>query len=228
MNGGDLYDNLEQYKNKYGKPFPEDLVQILMKEILKGVKFLHSNGIVHRDLRLKNIVLQYNNDFDLNKQNIYKANAKIIDFNYSQISNNYKPYHLNIDVQNIELLYNDINVNYVEKIDILSLGILCYQMLFGKPLFGYMTNEKIYNNINNLLNNFQIPKTIFNKATSFLCCMIQKEGNKRWSAEQLLKSVFITSVYQNFTKNKQNIKKKTIVHSKSNIDIFQKTNKINQ
>ena len=41
-------------------------MQILMKEILKGVKFLHSNGIVHRDLRLKNIVLQYNNDFDLN------------------------------------------------------------------------------------------------------------------------------------------------------------------
>ena len=202
-----------------------------MKEILKGVKFLHSNGIVHRDLRLKNIVLQYNNDFDLNKQNIYKANAKIIDFNYSQISNtliqdNYKPYHLNIDVQNIELLYNDINVNYVEKIDILSLGILCYQMLFGKPLFGYMTNEKIYNNINNLLNNFQILKTISNKATSFLFCMIQKEGNKRWSAEQLLKSVFIKSVYQNFTKNKQNIKKKTIIHSKSNIDIFQKTNKI--
>ena len=223
-NGGNLYDNLEQYKNKYGKPFPEDLVQILMKKILNGVKFLHSNGIIHRDLRLKNIVLQYNNDFDLNNKNIYKANVKIIDFNYSQMPNNYKTYHLNLDVQNIEPLSNDINVYYDEKIDILSLGILCYQMLFGKPLFGYMTNEQIYININNLLNNVQIPKTISNQAKSFLYCMIQKEGNKRWSAKQLLKSEFITGVYQNFTKNQQNIKKKTMVHSKTNIGIFQKTN----
>ena len=54
--------------------------------------------------------------------------------------------------------------------------------------------------------------------------MIQKEGNKRWSAKQLLKSEFITGVYQNFTKNQQNIKKKTMVHNKTNIGIFQKIN----
>ena len=198
-NGGNLYENLQKYKNKYGKPFPEDLVQILMKKILKGVKFLHDNGIIHRDLRLKNILLKYDNDFDLNNNNIYKANVKIIDFNFSQIPNDFeRKFIVNKEVNNIQI--NGTYKNYDKKVDILSLGILCYEMLFGKALFGNMTNEQIYLNINNLLANFRLPKTITVQARTFLYCMIQKDGNNRWNAWQLLKNEFITGNCHNFTK----------------------------
>ena len=198
-NGGNLYENLQKYKNKYGKPFPEDLVQKLMKKILKGVKFLHDNGIIHRDLRLKNILLKYDNDFDLNNNNIYKANVKIIDFNFSQIPNDFeRKFKVNKEVNNTQI--NGTYQNYDKKVDILSLGILCYEMLFGKALFGKMTNEQIYLNINSLLANFRIPKTITVQARTFLYCMIQKDGNNRWNAEQLLMNEFITGNCHNFAK----------------------------
>ena len=37
-NGGSLHDSLYKYINKYGKPFPEDLVKDLMKRVITGIK----------------------------------------------------------------------------------------------------------------------------------------------------------------------------------------------
>ena len=57
-NGGTIKDNLDKYIKKTGRPFPEKYVQYLMKQILLGVKYLHDNGIIHRDLKLSNILLK--------------------------------------------------------------------------------------------------------------------------------------------------------------------------
>lgn len=75
-----LYD---YKKNNKGKPFPEKLVKYLMKKILEGVNYLHNNKIIHRDLKLGNILLKYEKLQDLNNKNISKAEVKITDFNTS-------------------------------------------------------------------------------------------------------------------------------------------------
>jgi serine/threonine protein kinase len=72
-NGGSLHNCLNNYIIKNGKPFPEDLVRYLMKQILNGVKSLHEKGIIHRDLKLNNILLKYSNGNDLINRNIYAA-----------------------------------------------------------------------------------------------------------------------------------------------------------
>ena len=61
---------------------------------------------------------------------------------------------------------------YNEKIDIWSLGTLCYEMLFGKPLFLHMNEDEIIKNI--LLCNFKIPKTISVQARNFLLSMLRQ------------------------------------------------------
>ena len=198
-NGDSLYKNL--YTNNHGQPFPERLVQRIMKKLLTGVNFLHQNGIIHRDLKLGNILLKYENE--LNKD-IYSAEIKIIDFNSSYIHGTSEPKTFVGTVPYMapsvaQKYYNPYNsYPYNEKIDIWSLGIICYEMLFGKRLFPNKNDNEIINNI--LICNFKIPKTISVQARTFLLSMLQKDEINRLSASQLLNHEFIIGDYHNFTK----------------------------
>ena len=138
-NGGSLQNNLDQYKSKYKKPFSVKLVQKIMKNILSGLKYLHDKGIIHRDLKLDNILVKYQNEIDLQNINIYNAEIKIIDFNTSYLPNISGPMTVVGTIPNmapsiVENIYLPAQ-KYDEKVDIWSLGVLCYEMLFGKPLF---------------------------------------------------------------------------------------------
>ena len=199
-NGGSLSDNLYDYIKQHKKPFPEKLVQKIMKQILTGVKCLHDKGIIHRDLKLKNILIYYDNDSDLKNHNLYGATIKIIDFNTSYILNSFMPYSvvgtpLNMAPSIAQNMFNAPKP-YDDKIDIWSLGTLCYEMLFGKPLLPGSKKEEVYQNILN--KNFYIPKTISVQARMFLLNMLRKDGINRLCASELLNHEFITLNYHNF------------------------------
>ena len=51
VNGGSLTDCLKKYQLKYGKAFPEEIVQYLMRQIVDAIKFIHQRNIIHRDLK---------------------------------------------------------------------------------------------------------------------------------------------------------------------------------
>ena len=197
-NGGSLLQYLYDYITRNGKPFPENLVRHLMKQILKGVNSLHARGIIHRDLKLNNILLKYNNNNDLISKNIYAAEIKIIDFNTSYFPNADLPKTVIGTLPNMAptIINNAYGFEgfkiYDEKIDIWSLGTLCYEMLFGKPLFGNIQN---YNMVQNIYNcNFNIPNTISSQARNFLYSMLQKKESDRLSAAQLLNHDFIKNI----------------------------------
>jgi serine/threonine protein kinase len=222
-NGGSLSDNLYDYIKQHKKPFPEKLVQKIMKQILTGVKCLHDKGIIHRDLKLKNILIYYDNDSDLKNHNLYGATIKIIDFNTSYILNSFMPYSvvgtpLNMAPSIAQNMFNAPKP-YDDKIDIWSLGTLCYEMLFGKPLLPGSKKEEVYQNILN--KNFYIPKTISVQARMFLLNMLRKDGINRLCASELLNHEFITLNYHNF-KMYNLIKDNTKINN--NIPYFNKIN----
>jgi serine/threonine protein kinase len=193
-NGGSLHECLYNYINRYRKPFPENIVRYLMEQILIGVECLHKFGIIHRDLKLGNILIKYNNENDRINQNILAAEIKIIDFNVSYFPKSSDPKTFLGTIPNMApsviktYEYPQIE-EYDNKIDIWSLGTICYEMLFGKPLFSNIQNNENFNNIINA--NFTIPETISPKARSFLYCMLQKDGINRLSCTQLLNHEFI-------------------------------------
>ena len=64
-----------------------------MRQILSAVECLHRHGVIHRDLKLENILLKYKNNADADSKNIYLSQIKLIDFNISarRDSYNYNP-----------------------------------------------------------------------------------------------------------------------------------------
>lgn len=72
MQGKDLFD----YIAKRGYSLPEERAKFVIYQILQGVKYLHRFGIVHRDLKLENIMMSNSTD---------RAIPKIVDFGLSKI-----------------------------------------------------------------------------------------------------------------------------------------------
>ena len=65
-NGGGLYHALKKYKKIYGRPFPENIVQHLMRQIIDAIIYLHQRKIIHRDLKLENLLINYETEEDKN------------------------------------------------------------------------------------------------------------------------------------------------------------------
>ena len=82
-NGGELSKALEKYQNKFGKPFPETIVQHIMRQIISAFRYIHERKIIHRDVKLDNVLLNYETEEDKNNLNLMKATVKIIDFGFA-------------------------------------------------------------------------------------------------------------------------------------------------
>ena len=225
-NGGTLFKVLNDYIEKNGMPFTEDIVKFLMKQILSGVEYLHKNKIIHRDLKLENILLKYNSDYEAKNSNIFSSQVKIIDFNISV-----KPRETKIKIISENHIEEDKNVAD-EKEDIIGLVILCYQMLLGKKPFDYGNYIKEVN-----FDNIKTTPNISSNAKSFLDCMLKKGLN----VSALLKHDFLKenniknmNVNNNHnilnhsikSKNNENFDKKPKL--KYHIDTFSNTNYQNQ
>ena len=83
VNGGSLLSNLKKYMQMYHRAFPEDIVQHLMRQILSALSYLHLNKIIHRDLKLDNILVSYPTEYDKQSLNLKKCQVKLIDFGFA-------------------------------------------------------------------------------------------------------------------------------------------------
>ena len=204
-NGGDLTKALENYQYKFGRPFPEDLVQYFMRQIISAFKYIHNQGIMHRDIKLENILLNYNNENDKNNFNLYKAQIKIIDFGFSCQIDKYSLKYtavgnpMNMDPLILRKYNNDSKarfLGYDQKADIWSLGAICYQLLIGRAVFDA-------NGITNLINaiesgKYKVPTYLSKEVVSFLNGMLQYDADARLNINQLSNHKFIVNNIKDF------------------------------
>ena len=226
-NGDDLYKTLKKYKSTYHSPFTEEIVQYLMRQIVSAVHYLHSHKVVHRDLKLENILLNYPTEQDKNSLNLMKASAKIIDFGFATILHSSKA-NLTYTVLgtpcNMDptlLKYFDKKVDnkygYDEKVDIWSLGTLCYEMLTGHETFYGKSIQELNKNLQN--GHYTLPLNLSKECASFVNGMLQYNPEKRLSAQELLNHDFLQKDVKNFTPIDKNKIQKKISGNNINIDI---------
>jgi serine/threonine protein kinase len=227
-NGGELSKALEKYIEKYGKPFSEEIVQHLMRQIIDAFKFMHARKIIHRDVKLDNILLNYETEEDKKNLNLMKAQVKIIDFGFSckidksglQFTALGSP--INMDPIILKKLNSsskkERQLGYNQKADIWSLGTICYEMLIGKSAFDADDMEDLVNKIEN--GSYNVPTNLSHEVVSFLNGMLQYEGNNRLTADQLSRHAFLTKNVKDFTPLSLNKTNKVMNTKKLNQSIW--------
>ncbi len=60
-NGGNLGEYVKKYINKNKAPLNEFFIQKLLRQIAPALEYMHSKNIIHRDIKLENILLNFNN-----------------------------------------------------------------------------------------------------------------------------------------------------------------------
>ena len=208
-NGGDLYGCLNKYKSLYLTPFSEEIVQHLMRQIVSAIKYLHSKRIIHRDLKLENILVHFENESDKTSVNMLKAKIKVIDFGFAthlgaanmRYSTLGSP--INMDPTLLQKLANKNNgisnlIGYNEKADIWSLGTVCYELLIGQEVFNAQTMVDLIHKVET--GNYHVPTHLSKEVVSFLNGMLQYSAKRRLSAEELSKHAFLTKNIKDFHK----------------------------
>ena len=210
-NGGDLTGCLRKFMAKYRRPFSEEIVQYLMRQIVSGLDALHSRNILHRDLKLDNILVNFpilvcfSSDFDKSNLNMMRATAKITDFGFATILNKAQPLAhtvLGTPTYMEPTLLNNMEQRtrnqqgYDQKVDIWSLGTLCYEMLVGRNPFMGTSMQDVFNKVK--LGTYPLPTNLSREVVFFIEAMLQKDPNKRLGCKELLQHDFLTKNVKQF------------------------------
>ena len=205
-NGGELSKALDKYQTKFGKPFPENIVQHIMRQIISAFRYIHEKHIIHRDVKLDNILLNYEDEEDKKNMDLMKAQVKIIDFGFAcKVSPQGLQYSILGSPINMDpLILKKLNsktkmtrqLGYNEQADIWSIGTICYQMLIGKPAFDAEDMDDLVTKVEE--GNYSIPTIMSREVVSFLNGMLQYDGKRRLTAAQLSRHDFLNKDIKTF------------------------------
>jgi serum/glucocorticoid-regulated kinase 2 len=181
IRGGELFQHLRQYKY-----FPEKNVKFYASIIGLALEYLHKNGVVYRDIKPENILLEEDGYLKL----IDFGMAKIL--KEGEITNSFcgTPEYLAPEIITGE--------GHNRMADWWSYGTLVYEMLFGIPPFFCENIEKMYELITK--SDLRFPKKfkVSEDAKDFLAKLLVKNQKERFGInggfEEIKKHPFLKGI----------------------------------
>ena len=183
----DLYEIIMEHG---GKIRDEQKVVYYVKQLLEGLNYIRSNNLIHRDIKLSNIMIDKTNTL------------KIIDFGSSKY---------------IDELYNDTLIGtpgffspesilgiYSENCDMWSVGCVIFTMLFGFNPFNPNSKLKLEKILENTMKGFDpevkdgfgafFPKSIpiSKEAMDFLANILVMDPKIRMTPDECLSHKWLT------------------------------------
>lgn len=215
---GEIYTHFQQYKKKLN----ESEIRTFGKQALLALAHVHSRGIVHRDIKMGNLLLSENKelklaDFGLSIE--LSESQKLKNETFSGTPNYLSP----------ELLQKN-KICYAN--DLWSLGCVLYAMTFGDLPFEGPDYKSILKNIVNKSINFKDDCT--DQLKSVLKVLLDKNHEVRKKASKILEMDFfrsapkedLTSTTMATNRNTSSIDaEKTNLEKESNTWLFSQTAK---
>lgn len=162
--GGELFSWIKKFKS-----FDIDTVRFYGAQICLALEFLHSRGIIYRDLKPENLIL--NSD----------GYIKFTDFGFSKQTDISYTFCGTPEYMAPEQLVQDVNEGHGREVDYWSLGIILYEMYVGAPPFYGRDVFSIYNRIIN--NSVYFPEGFDPALKDLIFRLTQKNKDKRIAAK---------------------------------------------
>lgn len=187
--GGELFFHLKEQGT-----FDEDTVAYYAAEISCALRFLHSKGIVYRDLKPENCLLDQNGhlvltDFGLSKKSVVHNTGALSSSTESDIPGE-EVTSLHSIIGTPEYCAPEIlqGVPYTKNCDWYSLGCLMYDMMTGKPPHTGANHKVILNKIQKDKQGPKIPYYLSDGMKDMLSALLKKEHTKRWDVDKYWKN----------------------------------------
>lgn len=172
LDGGELFHHLAQ--ERY---LPEPKAAYYIAQIILALRYLHSLGVIYRDLKPENCMLNSS------------GNLVLTDFGLSKVSSGDDKSHSMIGTAQYMAPEILRNVPYGFAVDWWSLGCVAYDLLTGSPPFTGNNNKKVMDKVLAARKNLKFPYYLSNDAKDFLRKLLQPNPAKRWNVDENFESV---------------------------------------
>lgn len=177
--------------------FSEMETRTVIKQMVDAIAYLHDYDIVHRDLKLENILLSKPENDEL-------LNIKITDFGLSYVKGGVGSDSMMQSVCGTPMymapeVIDDLG--YSQQCDIWSIGVIMYLLFTGKPPFMAESEEKLNELIKKGQVDFSDPcwETCQDSAKNLLLGMLKVDPAHRRTAKEILNHPWITGDESAFT-----------------------------
>lgn len=187
MMKGDLFDLLHE-ENPYGM-FEDFEAKRYVRDIAQGLAHLHAQGIVHRDIKLENLLV---NEYDVVKLADFGWAADVA--NPPKAKNSSQRHRKDEDEMTIlagtteymapEMIKGE---KYNQQIDIWALGVVMFELLTGDIPFNkkFKKNKKLFRRTITH-GTIKYPSFLTPQAISLLKKMLTKDPKQRITAAEIL------------------------------------------
>ena len=181
---GELYGYIKNY-------YSENQLAVLFYQVFSGLSYLHEKHILHRDLKLENIMISEIEE-DINTKEKYFW-IKIIDFGTAKIFKKNKNEKAVVG-SSYYIAPEVLKQKYNEKCDTWSVGVILYMLICGRAPFDGKNDDEIIESIKIGEYNNKHPKLLSRskEVQDLVSCLLERKINKRLSAFDALNHPFFT------------------------------------